>query len=553
MYYIEDKIINKLKITESELLFWRSINHIYYSEKTDKYDLDSVLECRTMTLGLEKVLDEDGKTNLLDYAQKQSSFGRYLFQRLIKGDKLLTGNEADKIGQKQFGLKSYMGLSIYQFIKGKVKSAETWYIKTIENLENKIIHIEKDLEKIISENKQNKFHKKFIKGKKKKLHFLKNKLAKYQSKTYLPTWFGRKYKNDKDMYRKSRTEFTITGEEAHYGNRYIRLQRNKKSGEYELKVFGKTYPIQIPKSHQKTFSLDSFNRQSIRVGYNKNGKLVLNVTYYYIKPVPKNLTNKTKGVVGIDIGPKEIAVCFVKNDGNPSKYKHYPIGNLLDKRTEDTKRFLSEILDDIVTQARHLGFYTITIENLKFKPDHSFKSKKLNRMLSKFPREIFQQLLSSKCIRNGLKLKLINPAYTSVIGLFKYSYRDNLSTAHNSKSKDLSAALTIGRRGLEFNDKAIVSIRLFGKLISIPLKSILSLAEHDDSKFEWESKDTKSNWSLWSKLKKLGYRTPDELTAHLLENPQTLVALSEISGSRCNSLNRALIKIGASKHLSLDL
>ena len=28
-------------------------------------------------------------------------------------------------------------------------------------------------------------------------------------------------------------------------------------------------------------------------------------------------SHKSKGTIGIDIGPKEIAVAFVKNDGNP--------------------------------------------------------------------------------------------------------------------------------------------------------------------------------------------------------------------------------------------
>jgi len=549
LYYNEDKIIKKLNIDKSTLYYWRSIGFIKYSERTNKYDIDSVLSTRTMTIGLDKILDQETKDIIQIYSEKQSSFSRFLFNKLLKEEINITGNQADKLGQKEFGLKSYMGLSAYQYTSGKVKSTKTWYKKTIENLENKIVKIKSELEDIIKNNKQNKFHPNFVKGKKKKIHFLENKLAKYQGKGYLSTWFGRRYKDNEEMYKKSRTQFLITGEESKNGNRFIRIQKNKE-GEYELyNVFSrKSFRIKIPKSHllYLSFSLNSFNRQSINISYNKNGKLVLNLTYYHVKPIPKKLIEKSKGTVGIDIGPKEIAVCYVKNDGNPYFYKHYSIGNLLDKRSKDTKRVLSLILDDIVKKAKHFNFNTITIENLNFKPDHSFKSKKLNRMLNKFPRTIFESLLQGKCYRNGLTLKKINPAYTSVIGLFKYSYRDNLSISHNSKSKDLSAALAIGRRGLHLHDKAIISIRLFGKLVSIPIKSLLSLAEHKDSKFNWESKNTKSNWSLWSKLKKLGYRTPGELTAHLVENPQTIVALSEIRNSRCNSLSLAPIKIRAS-------
>ena len=48
--------------------------------------------------------------------------------------------------------------------------------------------------------------------------------------------------------------------------------------------------------------------------------------------------DKSKGTIGIDIGPKEIAVAFVKNDGNPMEYLHYNIGNLLDSREEEKKK-----------------------------------------------------------------------------------------------------------------------------------------------------------------------------------------------------------------------
>lgn len=539
MYKSKDFIIDKLNISESELGMWKAIGHIKYSERTDKYDIDSVLEMRTMTLGLEKILNEQQYNEVLSLMKSQSSLQKRIFQD-FQHDRALGGNQYDKIAQKDYGLKSYFGLSAYQFAKGSYESMNTWYIKTIENLQNKIIQKEKDLQEFILNH--NNFKPGFIKGKKHQLQILKNKLTKYQSKGYLSTWFGNKKPNNKDEYFKSRLSLVIAGEEAKGGNRFIRIRKNKENN-YELKLFGHNIDIKVPKSHLNTFSLDEFNRQTARINFNSKGKLVLNITYNYIKPISKFLTEKSYGNVGIDIGPKEIAVAFIKNDGNTLIYKHYPIGNNLDARSKETKRRLSEILDDIVKLAIHYKMYQITIENLKFKPDHKFKSKSLNRMLSKFPRTMFKVLLESKCNRNGLKLKLINPAYTSVIGLFKYSNIHNLCTSHNAKSKDLSTAYVIGRRGLGLKEKGIINLKLFGKIVSIPIKSLLTLLEDNVSKFDRNSK-TNSNWSLWSRLKKL-FKTTDELTAHLLANPKTLVALSEIKGSRCDSLNLALIKIGA--------
>jgi len=150
---------------------------------------------------------------------------------------------------------------------------------------------------------------------------------------------------------------------------------------------------------------------------------------------------------------------------------------------------------------------------------------------------MFSDLLESKCARNGIKLKRINPAYTSVIGLFKYALLNGYDLSHDSKSKDLSAALVIGRRGLGFQEKAKVIIRVNGSLVSIPIKSLLSAAEHADNKFKWVNDNTKSNWSLWSKLKRLGYITLGELTAQFMTNPSSLL----FNVHRCESDNSRLI------------
>ena len=66
MFVTKEKILEKLKIDESELLFFRETKHVKYSKTTDKYDYNSVLEKRTMTIGLEKFLDEDQKDEIIE-------------------------------------------------------------------------------------------------------------------------------------------------------------------------------------------------------------------------------------------------------------------------------------------------------------------------------------------------------------------------------------------------------------------------------------------------------------------------------------------------------
>jgi hypothetical protein len=79
----------------------------------------------------------------------------------------------------------------------------------------------------------------------------------------------------------------------------------------------------------------------------------------------------------------------------------------------------------------------LTFDNNKYK----YRSKNKNRLLMKFPFDMFDTLIKSKTTRKGLKLK-----DTLFIGLLKYSYRDDITSNHNRKSKNYSAALTIGSR-----------------------------------------------------------------------------------------------------------
>ena len=75
-----------------------------------------------------------------------------------------------------------------------------------------------------------------------------------------------------------------------------------------------------------------------------------------------------------------------------------------------------------------------TINTLTF-DKYKYRSKKTNRLLMKFPFEMF----------------------ASFIGLLKYSYRNDITSNHNRKSKDYYAALTIGRCGLGFKERILYS------------------------------------------------------------------------------------------------
>ena len=56
-----EKAALKLNIPESELLVRKALKDIEYSQKKDKYNIDSILQTRTMTLGIDKYFNETEK------------------------------------------------------------------------------------------------------------------------------------------------------------------------------------------------------------------------------------------------------------------------------------------------------------------------------------------------------------------------------------------------------------------------------------------------------------------------------------------------------------
>ncbi len=488
MYFKKEIIFEKLNISETTLLTYRASGDIRYSDKTDKYDMDSVLQSRTMTVGIDKYYSREEKEQLISDMEDYSKLKHTLFSKLQKGIKFPSNGTnrphralTKEINPSFTNLIADTALAVSQ---GLVKSSQTWKEKYEKELKSKIKSLEKSLKEkeLKSKIKPSKSLSKTIHKIKRGLVYKKKALKGSLSKDYKSVWFGGSHLKgdikDKEQYLNSRLEYFISGT-AGIGNHKIRIQRDKED-RYELLILGKKIPnIKIPSTHKSTFTLNEFNRQSSRISFNKKGKLVLNITYSYIKPMKLSHQTKSLGTIGIDIGPKEIAVCYVKNDGNPLKYEHYNIAHLLDSRNEEKQRILSEILEKITNKAIEEKFYHITIENLDKLNFKKTYNKELNRMLSKFPKTIFEELISSKCARKGIKIKKINPAFTSIIGLFKYSYRDNLSTSHSSKSKDLSAALVIGRRGLGFKESKVVCVRVFGEIFSMKIKNLMSESEKE--------------------------------------------------------------------------
>jgi hypothetical protein len=143
--------------------------------------------------------------------------------------------------------------------------------------------------------------------------------------------------------------------------------------------------------------------------------------------------------------------------------------------------------------------------------------------------------MESKCARKGIKLKKINPAYTSIIGIYKYSNRDNLSYAHNANSKDLSAALVIGRRGLGLYEREVVCLRKSGRTVSLTYEDLL-LTPEDVNRNETTGRDfVRPNF--WHKIALFARQSlteiPEDDRLPIHSSPSYLADFLEMRANAC--------------------
>jgi len=115
---------------------------------------------------------------------------------------------------------------------------------------------------------------------------------------------------------------------------------------------------------------------------------------------------------------------------------------------------------------------------LKLKP----RSKTTNRKLNLIQYSVFRVLLESRCLKQGVQLKLVNPAYTSVIGKYKYAKRYGINS-------HTSAALVIARRGF------------YSAKERLPVQLTDILRRGEEQKFEKIFR-YRHHWSAWNYLSK---------------------------------------------------
>ncbi|HBT99423.1 MAG TPA: transposase, partial [Sulfurihydrogenibium sp.] len=138
---------------------------------------------------------------------------------------------------------------------------------------------------------------------------------------------------------------------------------------------------------------------------------------------------------------------FTSKDGNLEKYQSINLNELLEANSEK-RQYLEWLIAHKIIKIAKKENKAIAIENLNKLPKGK-RGDGFAKLRSKLQKWSYKRLLDKIEIlakRNGIEIRKVNPAYTSVIGKLKYSPQYNID-------KDIAGAYVIARRGLGYKEK----------------------------------------------------------------------------------------------------
>jgi IS605 OrfB family transposase len=204
--------------------------------------------------------------------------------------------------------------------------------------------------------------------------------------------------------------------------------------------------LYIPEKFQEEFDLNS-ECYDVRIKYKNNKFYVfIGITIPDIQPYYKF----ESGAIGIDTNPDGLAVINIGLDGNLLEHFYLHANRLQFARSNKRKNDVEDLAVKVVDYAvyKEKG---IVIEDLKFNNKKTSKSRKFNRMKHNFIYASLLQAIERRAIKYKVKVRKINPAFTSKVGILKYQEQYSLN-------RHIAAALVIGRRGLGIME--ILRVRL---------------------------------------------------------------------------------------------
>jgi IS605 OrfB family transposase len=360
-------------------------------------------------------LDEEDERAVLDLTRRFSSAVRFAYNRLLEGE------TREELKRKNGPLCQLFGLNT-RYADGAIEKAQA-ILDSAKELGN-------DPRKVIF-------------GGRKTFEQLKRKHLSGKALLAL-----------KREWREKRQGLLYSrGDSAKKGNANLRLEPrngalrlrvNLGDGAYVYALVKTSHPL-LKTLLERVYASQPYN-VTLRL---KDGKIYAHFTWSEEIPFPVH--TKANGVLGIDINadPYHLALAVVSPDGNLKRYLTLSLEEVDRAPNKGAKELaLWKVAHQVVAIAEEHGV-AIATERLKYlrksrKGDGSGRA--FRRMQHRFAYRSLLEKIHSLARKRGVEVLEVNPQDTSTIGMLKYAPQLHLS-------KDVSAALVIGRRALGFTEK----------------------------------------------------------------------------------------------------
>ena len=157
--------------------------------------------------------------------------------------------------------------------------------------------------------------------------------------------------------------------------------------------------------------------------------------------------DRWRGAIGVDLNADHVAVAETDASGNYVNAWRVPLVTY-GKNTNQAEALIGDAVASVVQYAREVG-KPIVIEKLDFRQKKAAlegESRRYSRMLSSFSYGKVKAYFLSRGYREGVEIKEVNPAYSSVIGRVKFMERYGLTVPQ-------AAGLVLARRLLGCSER----------------------------------------------------------------------------------------------------
>lgn len=400
-----------------------------------------------------KIKPNDELYSLLEqYGTLYNTISRKLYN-IYSNNENVDKNTLKRNSLKDFNIHSRIFESCLVYVKGMISAKKELHKYYQKQYDIKIKDIQKEIKKC-----KNKHRK----------HKLKLKLQKYKDKLnkqvdYTRTWGSSKYYKkqwnctDKTAWksewnRKRNYNFTLVGsKDETNGNSLCQLKGNNlfltiphclQKDDIKHCIIPIEFKTHKNNDYYKYFFLALKNKIALTYNFIKeeNGFWYINISF----KITNNIITQDK-CIGIDFNHNLICTSYTDKKCNFVDFKQYKFDSdnmSSEQATNELSHICIDIVDNAIKTKSNIVIEDLDLEDKKCQDNGA----DVNRKLSQMQYNKFFMLLKSRCIKNGVSLIKVNPAYTSIIGKFKYKKKFGVTT-------HIAAAYTIARRGMNCKER----------------------------------------------------------------------------------------------------